>query len=336
MISYQSNKVPRETTMLGQDLYSVYSNYSYSCNVSMMGDAQITPLMYFQLNNIAMWKGAYLITNVHHDISVRGMETQFTGIRQARPSVPLKDDKLDVPAGEAPGMTPYSQGDTKELGSHEESLDISQRPLDRVEVDKVKAAIFTINRDSLNKSENGDVLTTVNGTLTVSVYYEDSGSSEDFEVAKTIEGTHAGDENERKAIQNFDVANAMVYFSLPHGRYGKISLEDPPVDLEYRDDSFYDFTDGKHIMITDSRLHGKSSEIITGETNLDRFKVGGLMNTCIGNASPIMLYSESGKNDENRAVYQEVFNFVKRMNEAGKLLSMLIKEPDNLLDIKVE
>jgi hypothetical protein len=302
----------------------------------MMGDAQITPLMYFQLNNIAMWKGAYLITNVHHDISVRGMETQFTGIRQARPSVPLKDDKLDVPAGEAPGMTPYSQGDTKELGSHEESLDISQRPLDRVEVDKVKAAIFTINRDSLNKSENGDVLTTVNGTLTVSVYYEDSGSSEDFEVAKTIEGTHAGDENERKAIQNFDVANAMVYFSLPHGRYGKISLEDPPVDLEYRDDSFYDFTDGKHIMITDSRLHGKSSEIITGETNLDRFKVGGLMNTCIGNASPIMLYSESGKNDENRAVYQEVFNFVKRMNEAGKLLSMLIKEPDNLLDIKVE
>ena len=86
-ISYQNNQGPRETTVLGQDLYAVYSNYSYSCHVSMLGDAQITPLMYFQLNNIAMWKGAYLITNVHHDITARGMETVFTGVRQARPSV---------------------------------------------------------------------------------------------------------------------------------------------------------------------------------------------------------------------------------------------------------
>lgn len=351
MISYQSNKGPRETTMLGQDLYSVYSNYSYSCNVSMMGDAQITPLMYFQLNNIAMWKGAYLITNVHHDISVHGMETQFTGVRQARPSVPFKNDTLDVPAGDDPGQTPQSEDKTKKLGEHEEeSLDISQRPLDRVDVNNVSSAYFTLSRNSVIEGETDDTLTLIKGTLKVDIIYNNGYriSGETIEIANTVEGTHAGDENERYKIEDVDVSKLESGFSLPKGRYGKVALENSKIGMEYRsaNDSFFSFTDGKHIMITDSGLKGKESEIIIGETEFNNFKAGELTNICFGGASPIMLYpivlSVSIKslagidlNSESRAIYQEVFNFVKKMNDTKKPLTLLVTEPDSLLNTKI-
>ena len=55
---------PRNMTLYGQDLYRVYSNYSYTCSVDMMGNSQVVPMMYFQLNNIPMFRGAYMITKV--------------------------------------------------------------------------------------------------------------------------------------------------------------------------------------------------------------------------------------------------------------------------------
>jgi hypothetical protein len=51
---------------IGQDLYSIYSQYSYTCQVDMLGCPQIQPMMYFQLGNIPMWNGAYLIYKVNH------------------------------------------------------------------------------------------------------------------------------------------------------------------------------------------------------------------------------------------------------------------------------
>jgi hypothetical protein len=43
---------------IGQNIYSIYSNRSYNCTVEMLGCANIMPMMYFQLNNIPMFKGA--------------------------------------------------------------------------------------------------------------------------------------------------------------------------------------------------------------------------------------------------------------------------------------
>lgn len=68
----------------GQDIYKVYSAYSYGCKVTMLGDAQIQPLMYFQLNNIPMWHGAYLIYKVSHVLTVGDMKTTFEGQRVSR------------------------------------------------------------------------------------------------------------------------------------------------------------------------------------------------------------------------------------------------------------
>ena len=48
----------------GNDLYQVYSKRSYNCQVEMMGCATVEPLTYFQLSNVPMFKGAYMIHEI--------------------------------------------------------------------------------------------------------------------------------------------------------------------------------------------------------------------------------------------------------------------------------
>lgn len=74
---------------LGQDLYTVYANQSYTCNVTMMGCAWVQPLMYFVLTNIPLFRGSYQITKVTHDISQGKMTTQFTGVRMSNTLTPF-------------------------------------------------------------------------------------------------------------------------------------------------------------------------------------------------------------------------------------------------------
>jgi len=87
-ISQIGSANPHKVAFMGQDLYPVYSNYSYICEIEMMGDAQIQPLMYFQLMNIPMWSGVYMIFNVTHTISAGTMTTRFKGMKLSRNPVP--------------------------------------------------------------------------------------------------------------------------------------------------------------------------------------------------------------------------------------------------------
>lgn len=66
---------------LSNSLYPIFANRAYNCTIEMMGCACITPLMYFQLNNIPMFRGAYIITNVSHKITPDDFTTTFTGTR---------------------------------------------------------------------------------------------------------------------------------------------------------------------------------------------------------------------------------------------------------------
>ena len=84
----------KKIEFLGQDLYTIYSNNSYTCTVKMMGCAWIQPLMYFQLNNIPMFRGAYLIQKVSHHIEPGNMETTFVGVRMAKQTTKLVDEAL--------------------------------------------------------------------------------------------------------------------------------------------------------------------------------------------------------------------------------------------------
>lgn len=76
-------------TIAGQNMYNVYAVRSYKAEVEMMGNAMIQPMMYFQLNNIPMFHGAYMITHVRHSIKPNSMSTNFTGVRIRGPETPL-------------------------------------------------------------------------------------------------------------------------------------------------------------------------------------------------------------------------------------------------------
>jgi hypothetical protein len=75
-------------------LYNLYKNRSYTCTVSMMGNAMIQPTMYFNLRYVPMFYGPYMITTVNHSITPGGFETIFEGIRQPTASLPKVDNYL--------------------------------------------------------------------------------------------------------------------------------------------------------------------------------------------------------------------------------------------------
>jgi hypothetical protein len=78
-------------TYAGNNLFNVYQTRSYSAEVEMMGSAMIQPMMYFQLNNIPMFRGAYLIYKVTHNIKPHNMTTTFKGNRVKKTKTPLID-----------------------------------------------------------------------------------------------------------------------------------------------------------------------------------------------------------------------------------------------------
>ncbi len=92
----------------GQDLYSIYSNRSYDCSVEMLGCANIMPMMYFQLNNVPMFKGAYMITKVEHNIQNNTMTTKFTGTRLPKRYVPFVSNAFIMNSLRA-SLTNYSR-----------------------------------------------------------------------------------------------------------------------------------------------------------------------------------------------------------------------------------
>lgn len=76
-----TEKAPGQGYLASMDLYNIYSNRSYKCEIEMMGDAQIQPFMLFQLTNIPMWNGTYVIYKISHHITPGQFITKFTGMR---------------------------------------------------------------------------------------------------------------------------------------------------------------------------------------------------------------------------------------------------------------
>lgn len=86
----------RNSTTQSVSLYNLYKNRSYSCNVEMMGCALIQPMMYFNIRNVPMFSGPYMITKVTHVISEGEFDTQFEGTRQPFYSLPTVDNFLQT------------------------------------------------------------------------------------------------------------------------------------------------------------------------------------------------------------------------------------------------
>jgi hypothetical protein len=79
-------------------LYNLYKNRSYSCTISMMGNAMIQPTMYFNLRYVPMFSGPYMILDVTHSIKPGSFDTIISGIRQPVYSLP----KIDLLIGGSP------------------------------------------------------------------------------------------------------------------------------------------------------------------------------------------------------------------------------------------
>jgi hypothetical protein len=86
----------RRSSTQSVSLFNLYKNRSYSCSVDMMGCALIQPMMYFNIRNIPMFSGPYMITKVSHDVSENGFNTVFEGIRQPFYSLPTVDNFLQT------------------------------------------------------------------------------------------------------------------------------------------------------------------------------------------------------------------------------------------------
>ena len=99
-------KSENDRSLMGQNLYNVYNVRSYSAKVEMLGNPMIQPMMYFQLNNIPMFHGAYLITKVNHNIKPNHMTTTFTGQRISYSQLPLiKQSDIYVSMANSLGYT---------------------------------------------------------------------------------------------------------------------------------------------------------------------------------------------------------------------------------------
>ena len=89
--------------------------------------------------------------------------------------------------------------------------------------------------------------------------------------------------------------------------------------------------------VSDMLLGFKRCEMITGETNYDKFETGGFSEISLGGIAPIMIYppvdpdmiKQLDKN-EIRATYKEIFNLIKRAREAKKSVTFLINESTDI------
>lgn len=86
----------RRSTTQSVSLYNLYKNRSYECSVEMMGCALIQPLMYFNIRNVPMFSGPYMITKITHDITEDNFTTHFQGTRQPFYALPKIDNFLQT------------------------------------------------------------------------------------------------------------------------------------------------------------------------------------------------------------------------------------------------
>lgn len=86
--------VKNRTQTQGSNLFSIYTERSYTAQVESLGNLMIQPLMFFEITNMPLFYGTYWITNVRHSITPNDIKTTFKGVRQPMAVLPSKGDVL--------------------------------------------------------------------------------------------------------------------------------------------------------------------------------------------------------------------------------------------------
>lgn len=88
----------------GQNLYNLYENRSYKATITGLGNVMIQPTQYFQLENVPLYNGAYIILSVEHLITPNTMVTSFSGtkiLRYPKPIVTSPAVLFDINIGDS-------------------------------------------------------------------------------------------------------------------------------------------------------------------------------------------------------------------------------------------
>ncbi len=80
----------------GQNLFNLYENRSYKATISGLGNVMIQPTQYFQLENVPMYNGAYVILGVEHNVVPNNMKTSFYGTKVNRFPVPFVSEASSI------------------------------------------------------------------------------------------------------------------------------------------------------------------------------------------------------------------------------------------------
>lgn len=94
-----------------QSLYSTYENRAYKATISGFGNAMIQPTQYFQLENVPLFNGAYVILSVEHNITPNKMTTKFSGTKILKYPIP----RVTNPAA----IVGFEGGNTSETNASE-------------------------------------------------------------------------------------------------------------------------------------------------------------------------------------------------------------------------
>ncbi|MBR6516666.1 MAG: hypothetical protein IKT40_07385 [Bacilli bacterium] len=161
---------------LGADLYTIYSNNSYTCTVKMMGCAWIQPLMIFQLNNIPMFRGSYLIQKVSHHIEPGNMITTFVGTRMSKYSTKLIDGNSLVKENTENGgdnLSLEGNADNKSPNICNDCdykffnvINTEENGIPNLSKKELVDSLFNAIKETVDKTENMDVIRdTVNNNI---------------------------------------------------------------------------------------------------------------------------------------------------------------------------
>jgi hypothetical protein len=174
-----------------QNLFNIYQTRSYSAEVTALGMPLIQPMMYFQLNNVPMFRGAYVIINTSHSIKPNHMTTTFKGVRVKKENTPINKQVIamkDLNTGESDMGQKYNINETIYDGSVSPSrsnsagapiVDIAATG--EIYIDSFKKRISITTDDVINFNRQSN--TRKNGRqMTFNEIFNEIGEKLDFDV----------------------------------------------------------------------------------------------------------------------------------------------------------
>jgi hypothetical protein len=158
-----------QASNVGTNLLRLFKTRSYTCSVNALGCMNIQPLMYFDLQNVPFFNGAYLITSVDHSISPNHMTTSFKGLRQSqyqtKPSTEiLTTQDLDLSATDSTPRIQFTNLNSTDvlyrIGIRDE---VANQPFDFTQITQANLELIGVPNSIIQSS---DILNNFESTLT--------------------------------------------------------------------------------------------------------------------------------------------------------------------------